>query len=69
MNPNIFNQILTEFNKQNINYCVLRNYEFLLDTKQSSGSDLDITIQKQDINKAGNPTMEILLLKMFIGHY
>jgi hypothetical protein len=24
--------------------------------------------KNQDINKAGNPTMEILLLKLFIGH-
>ena len=48
---NIFKQILLEFNKQNVKYCILRNYEFLLDTKKPLGSDLDITIAKQDIIK------------------
>ena len=47
----IFKKVLTEFNKQNVKYCVLRNYEFLLDPKQQLEFDFDITIQKQDIKK------------------
>ena len=39
-------------NKNNINYCVLRNYETL--PNNLNGSDLDILISKNDIKKAIN---------------
>lgn len=56
---NVFKKILTEFNKKNIRYCVLRNYEFLLDSKIKQEFDFDITIQKEDLRK-----MEETLIKL-----
>ena len=41
-----------EFDKQNVRYCFLRNYEFLLDPKELPGRDFDLTIQKEDLGKA-----------------
>ena len=56
--------VLDEFNKQDIEYVVLRNYEHLLSEKEIlfEENDLDITISKKDIKKAE----EILLSFKFI---
>lgn len=47
-----FQRILEEFNRQGIQYCVLRNYEFLLDPRQDPGKDFDLTIAGKDIPRA-----------------
>ncbi len=45
-------KVLTEFNKNKVKYCILRNYEFLTDKKQKPGLDLDISIAIEDKSKA-----------------
>ena len=50
--------ILKEFNRNGINYCIIRNYDFLYDMKNVP-SEIDITICKRDIGRAVN------ILKMF----
>ena len=47
----ILKNIFEEFNKNQIKYCVLRNYEFLLNSKLPIES-LDTVIAKEDIKKA-----------------
>lgn len=48
----------TTLNKNNISYCVLRNYESL--PKSLNGSDLDILVAKKDINNFYNLLNQIL---------
>lgn len=55
-------QVLELFNQQNIRYCVLRNYEFLLDTSYPVES-LDIVIAEQDFPQA----VEIISQQKFIS--
>ena len=38
----IIKAVLNDFNKKGIRYCVLRNYEFLLDPTQDPGFDFDV---------------------------
>jgi len=45
----ILKEFFDELNKNNINYCVLRNYQNL--PESLGGSDLDILISQKDINK------------------
>ena len=47
----ILKNIFEEFNKHQIKYCVLRNYEFLLNSKLPIES-LDTVIAKEDFRKA-----------------
>ncbi len=47
-----FKSVLQEFNKQNIGYAVLRNYEFLLENKYSDPGDFDVMISSEDFYKA-----------------
>ena len=44
-------QVLIDFNQQNINYCILRNYEFLLGEPFPPES-LDTTIAEEDFSRA-----------------
>jgi thymidylate kinase len=53
--------IFSEFNKEKIRYIVLRNYEFLTNSKEPKGTDLDITINRKDYQKA----QKILIEKGF----
>lgn len=43
---------LDDFERHQIRYCVLRNYEFLLDPKADCGADLDVSIAREDQEKA-----------------
>ncbi len=47
----IIKKVLTEFNNESIKYCVLRNYEFLLDPNQPPGFDFDVSIAEEDKQK------------------
>ena len=44
-------KVLEKFNTHNIQYAVLRNYEFLLDHSEEPGFDVDIIIAKRDVRK------------------
>ena len=54
--------ILTEFNAANIKYCVLRNYEFLLDNQEEQVGSLDTLIATKDMPMAH----QILIRRGFI---
>src|SRR3989338_649959 len=45
-------KVLTEFNRENIRYCALRNYEFLLNPKEEPGFDFDVSIAAEDHEQA-----------------
>jgi len=46
-----FKEVLEEFNRKGIKYCVLRNYEFLLDSKEEKGFDFDVAVAEEDYPK------------------
>ena len=46
----LIEKVLREFNKENVNYCILRNYEFLLGEPMSIES-IDTVISKNDLEK------------------
>lgn len=43
--------LLEEWNRQQIRYALIRNYEFLLDPQEPPGFDLDIVIAEEDLPK------------------
>jgi len=47
----IVRAILEDFNKSGLDYCVLRNYEFLIDESKDVEGDIDILISSEDFNK------------------
>ncbi len=40
--------VFEELNHQQIQYAVIRNYEFLIDQRQEPGFDLDIVVAEED---------------------
>ena len=44
-------RVLEDFNKNNINYCILRNYEFLLNASERQENDIDVLINGKDLKK------------------
>lgn len=54
----IINAVLDELNRENIRYCILRNYEFLIDPNAEPGFDLDISIAVEDQEKAKRTFIE-----------
>ena len=58
-----FRKVLTEFNKQKIKYIVLRNYEFVLDSKQPLEPHFDMVIQKEDMKKSSNILQKLDAIK------
>lgn len=48
----IVKKVLLEFEKNDVKYCVLRNYEWLLDEKQEPGFDFDVSIASEDKGRA-----------------
>jgi thymidylate kinase len=60
---NYFKEVLQEFNKQHISYCVLRNYEFLVNQSKEKGFDFDIVISKNDLPKAEKVFHQLNFLK------
>ena len=46
---NILLQLAAEFDRQEINYCFLRNHSFLIDESQTSGDDVDILILEEQL--------------------
>lgn len=47
-----YKEVILDFNKKGIRYCVLRNYTYLSDPSVDVPDDLDVTIHRKDINKA-----------------
>lgn len=43
---------LEDFNKNGINYCILRNYEFLLEESEKQERDVDVLISSGDVERA-----------------
>ena len=43
---------LEDFNKNGINYCILRNYEFLLEESEKQERDVDTLISSRDVERA-----------------
>jgi len=61
MQINFIKEVLQEFNDHHINYCILRNYEFLLGSSDPIES-MDTVISKEDMLRAN----QILVTKGFI---
>ena len=55
-----FKALFSDFDRQGVGYCVLRNFEFLFDANYA-WEGLDITIREEDFARARN----ILLLQSF----
>jgi len=47
-------KVLFQFNNSNVKYLIIRNYEFIIDPKESPGNDLDIVVDSTDFKKAKN---------------
>jgi len=47
----IVESVLDDFNRNNVEYCVLRNYEFLLDVHARQERDVDILVTDRDLDK------------------
>jgi len=47
----VLKDTLKKFEKNNINYCILRNYQFILENKIYEGKDIDTLIFSRDLNK------------------
>lgn len=56
--------IFEEWNRQQIRYALIRNYEFLLDPQEPPGFDLDIVIAEEDVQKVHS----LLLAQGFIAY-
>ncbi len=48
-----FLDVIKEFNREEVKYCVLRNHEFLFDDDQPLETHLDMVIDQDDMKKAG----------------
>ncbi len=48
----LLRELIGELNRRKVRYCILRNYEFLLDLREKPGFDLDISIAKEDRKEA-----------------
>lgn len=48
----LLRELIREFNRRKVRYCILRNYEFLLDPREKPGFDLDVSIAEEDRQEA-----------------
>ena len=50
----IIRGILNEFSSENLEYAIIRNYDFLVNDNEQVGKDIDIVIKKENSDRFGN---------------
>ena len=66
---NLIKQIFEEFNKNKINYSIIRNYEFLVQNKEYyDGKDIDILVKKSDYKKLENLILKNNFFKIDLNY-
>lgn len=62
---NILKKLFENWNKNQVDYCILRNYDFLLKNKKYyEGKDIDILINKKSLKKAKSDLLKLGFLKL-----
>lgn len=66
---NIIKEILIEFNLNNLDYAIIRNYDFLIDDTVQVGKDVDIVIDNVNLKKFADILLRNGFIKQPISPY